>query len=251
LYVIVKPYESVGAVRLGEDPGAKALLDALLLVAGGQRFFLVQHTLFLAVRHDHIIDGRAFQIEGLFQQPDAVGARRAVLRGRRHRPGGRDPGVQAPEGLVREVHDRDVLEWGAEQISRKDLDIAFGYPRRAQVSVDIARQHVLRLDQAQGLDITGIGASSTLGSCQLGPHVAGEVHIGRVPGLGVGVLVDEVAQLRDDLADWRPIQRGDEGQIDAAALIQGDQEPFLGALHGRPRRVAPHHVVVQDGGFLG
>ena len=41
------------------------------------------------------------------------------------------------------------------------------------------------------------------------------------------------------------------GQIDDAALVEGDQQPFLGALDGRARRVAPDHVLVHDGGLLG
>src|SRR5215510_4981711 len=47
--LIVKAYESLRAVRIGEDPGAKPLLDALLLVAGGQGLFLIEHALFLAI----------------------------------------------------------------------------------------------------------------------------------------------------------------------------------------------------------
>ena len=115
--LIVEAYESFGAVRIGEDPGAKALFDGFLLVARGQGFLLVEHALFLAIPLEDVIDGRAFQVEGLLQQPDTVGARRAVLRGGGHRPRGGDPGVQAPEGLVREVYDRDVVERGAEQIA--------------------------------------------------------------------------------------------------------------------------------------
>ena len=140
---------------------------------------------------------------------------------------------------------------GAPNRRREGLDVRLGDPGRAQVGVDVAGQHVLGLDQAQGLDIAGIGGAGTLGGGQLGAHVAGEIHIRRVPDLGVRVLVDEVAQLGDDLADWGSIQRGDEGQIHDAPLVEGDQQPFLGALHGRPWRVAPDHVVVQDGGLLG
>ena len=123
--------------------------------------------------------------------------------------------------------------------------------RAPQVGVDVAGQHVLGLDQAQGLDIAGIGGAGTLGGRQLGAHVAREIDIRRLPDLGVGVLVDEVAQLGDDLADWGLVERGDEGQVHHAALVEGDQQPFLGALHGRPWRVAPDHVVVQDGRLLG
>ena len=65
-----------------------------------------------------------------------------------------------------------------------------GYPRRAQVGVDVAGQHVLGLHSAQGLGVAGIGGAGALGGGQLGAHVAGEVDVGGLPGLGVGVLVD-------------------------------------------------------------
>src|SRR5262249_41282793 len=105
------------------------------------------------------------------------------------------------------------FEWGAEQMRREGLDIAFRYPRRAQVGVDLAGQHILGLDGAQGVDIAGIGAASAFGGVQLGAHIARQIDIRGVPDLGGRVLVDEVAQLRDDLVDWRPVQRGDVWQI--------------------------------------
>ena len=82
--VIVDAYEALGAVGIGEDPGAKALFDALLLLARRQRVLLVEDALFLAVPLEHVIDGRAFQVEGLLQQPDAVGALGAVVGGGGH-----------------------------------------------------------------------------------------------------------------------------------------------------------------------
>ena len=46
------------------------------------------------------------------------------------------------------------------------------------------------------------------------------------------------------------VERGDERQIDRAALVEGDQQPFLGAV--RPcvigRRLADH-VLGHDGGL--
>jgi hypothetical protein len=40
-------------------------------------------------------------------------------------------------------------------------------------------------------------------------------------------------------------------QIDRAALIEGDQQAVLGALHGCDGRAAADHILVHDGGFLG
>src|SRR5215831_16432260 len=87
--LIVQAYESFGAVGIAEDPGAEPLLDALLLLAGSERFFLVQHALFFPIPLKDVVDGRAFEVERLLQQTDAIGARRAVLRGGGDRPRGR------------------------------------------------------------------------------------------------------------------------------------------------------------------
>ena len=43
--VVVKPHQPLGAVGIGEHPGAEPLLDELLLFAGGQRRFLVDDAL--------------------------------------------------------------------------------------------------------------------------------------------------------------------------------------------------------------
>ena len=47
---------------------------------------------------------------------------------------------------------------------------------------------------------------------ELGAHVAGEVGIGGLPFLGLGVLVDQVAQLVDDLTRRAAVERGDVGR---------------------------------------
>ena len=222
-----------------------------LLLAGGQGLLLVEDALFLAVRHDDVIDGRAFQVEGLLQQPDAIGAVRAVVGGGGHRPHRLQARLDAPERIGRQVGDGHRVRRHAEEVGGEGLDVRLRDPGGAQVGVDVAGQHILGLHQAQGLGVAGIGDASALGGRELGAHVAGEIDIGGLPGLGVGVLVDEVAQLGDDLAHRGLIERGDVGQIDDAALVEGDQQPFLGALHGRPRRVPPDHVVVHDGRLLG
>ena len=86
-----------------------------------------------------------------------------------------------------------------EQLGGKRLDVAFRYPRRAEIGVDVAGQHVLGLHFPQGLDIAGKGRAGALGGGELGPHVAGEIGVGGLPGLGFRVGEDQVAQFGDDL----------------------------------------------------
>ena len=249
--VIIAAHETLGAVRISEDPRAEPLFDLLLLVAGGEGLLLIEHTFFPAIPLDDVIDGRAFQVQGLLQQPDAVGTVRAVVRGGGHRPHRLQARLDAPHRIGRQVGDGHRVRWHPKEVGGEGLDIRLRDPGGAQVGVDIAGEHVLGLHQAQGLSIAGIGGAGALGGRELGAHVAREIDIGGVPDLGVGVLIDEVAQLGDDLPDGRRIERRDIRQINDAPLVQGDQQPFLGALHGRSWRVAPDHVVVHDGRFLG
>ena len=45
------------------------------------------------------------------------------------------------------------------------------------------------------------------------------------------------------------VERGDERQIDRAALVEGDEQPFLGASDLRDGRRLADHVLGHDGGF--
>ena len=52
-----------------------------------------------------------------------------------------------------------------------------------EIGVDVAGQHVLRLHAPQGLGVAGIMPGRRSGGGELGPHVAGEIGVGRLPGL--------------------------------------------------------------------
>jgi hypothetical protein len=103
--VVVEAHEALGAVWIGEDPGAEPLFDLLLLVAGGEGLLLIEHTFFPAIPLDDVIDGRAFEIERLLQQPDAVGTVRAVVRGGSHRPHRLQARLDAPDRIGRQMGD--------------------------------------------------------------------------------------------------------------------------------------------------
>ena len=65
--------------------------------------------------------------------------------------------------------------------------------------VDVAQQYILGLDGAKSIGVAGIGGSCCFCGGELGAHVAGQVGVGGLPGSRVGILVDEVTQLGDDL----------------------------------------------------
>ncbi|MDZ4782037.1 MAG: hypothetical protein SGJ19_17450 [Planctomycetia bacterium] len=107
-------------------------------------------------------------------------------------------GFHAPGSLLLQLLYRNRRERDTEQVGGEGLDVAFGDPRRAEIGVDVAGEHVLRLHSFQGFDIAGEFASSPLSGVKFVTHVAGEINVGRLPGLGFGVVKDQVFQLVDD-----------------------------------------------------
>ena len=47
------------------------------------------------------------------------------------------------------------------------------------------------------------------------------------------------------------VERRDVGQVDTAALVEGDEQPFLGGADGGDGRARPDHVPLHDGGLRG
>ena len=88
-----------------------------------------------------------------------------------------------------------------------------------------------------------------LGGGELGPDVAREIGIGGLPGFRFRVVEDQIAQFGDDLLLGLAVERGDERQVHRAALVQRDQQSFLGAADVRDGRGLADHVLEHDGGF--
>ena len=204
---LYKPHEPLGAVGIGEHPGAETLLDEFLLLAGGQRRLLVDDPLLAVAVFDRVVDHRRFHVQGQVEQPGAVGACGAVLGGGGDRLLGGVVGVEAPDGILFQVGDRDGGRIDVEQIGGECLDVACRYPRCTELGVDVAGQHVLGLHGPQGFGIAGVSRAGTLGGGELGPDVAGEIGVGRLPGFGFRVVEDQVAQFGDDLL-LRACRRG-------------------------------------------
>ena len=129
----------------------KLFLDELLLFAGGKGRFLVEHALLAVAGVDDVVNRRRLHVERQVEEVGAVGAGGAVLGGRGDRFQGGVVGVDAPHRVFGEMPDLDRGRLDMEQIGGESLDVAFGNPRRAEIGVDVAGQHVLRLHVAQGL----------------------------------------------------------------------------------------------------
>ena len=91
---------------IAEHPGAELFLDELLLFAGGQRRFLVDHALLAVAVIDRVVDRRRLHVQRQFQKPGAVGTLRPELgRGSHGRLGG-IVRIYAPDGIFLQMADR-------------------------------------------------------------------------------------------------------------------------------------------------
>ncbi|HET6879195.1 MAG TPA: hypothetical protein VFI31_03505 [Pirellulales bacterium] len=84
----------------------------------------------------------------------------------------------------------------------------------------------------QGLDVAGIDRLGGFGLLQRLSHVAGKIDVGRLPGVGLRVAVDKVAQFLDDAILQLAVALADIGQVNLAALVERHQQFFLGAING-------------------
>ena len=70
-----------------------------------------------------------------------------------------------------------------------------------------------------------------------------------MPGSGFRVRKDQVAQLGDNLCFRLAVEGSDERQVHGAALVEGNQQSFLGAADVRDGRGFADHVLLHDGGL--
>jgi hypothetical protein len=167
-----QPLRSLGAL---EHPLLELLLDELLLLLGRERRLRVDHAP-VGVGGVGVVDDRSLHVQGELQQPGPVGPGGAVLR-----PGGDGllggiPDVHRPHRVLLQVRNIDRIRCDAEQGGGGEVaDIGLGDPGGAEVGVDVAGQHVLRLHRPQGLGVAGVPRTRPLRRLELDPHVAGQV----------------------------------------------------------------------------
>src|ERR1700676_2307396 len=106
--------------------------------------------------------------------------------------------------------DGDRVPLDLEQIGGECLDVAFRYPRRTEIGVNVAWQYVLRLHGSQCFDIAGIRGAGRLDGGELGADVTGEIGVSGLPGPGLWVWEDQVTQLGDNLCFLLTVQGANE-----------------------------------------
>ena len=101
--VVVQPNETLGSLRIGEDPGPELFFDESLLLTGRQRFHLVDDFHFI----NGVVHDRRFHVEGQTQQPRSVGTSGSIIRGRRHRAFRPVVGFKGPHRILHQMADWD------------------------------------------------------------------------------------------------------------------------------------------------
>ena len=87
--------------------------------------------------------------------------------------------------------DPDILCADAEQVCGEIADDIDRYPRRSQISVDVAWQNILGLDGFQGFDVP-LDASPAR-CIELAAHIAGEIIVPRDRLVGLRVAENKIA----------------------------------------------------------
>ena len=248
--VVVNPDQPFRPVRIAEDPAREALLDPLLLFQRGDGLLLVDDPLRVAVGvAEFVVDFRRAEVQRLLKQQQAGDAPGSEFLGVCDRAFGVAVAGDGPERVFRQVVNLNRAPADAEQAGGKVADNIDRDPRRAKVGVDVAGKDVLRLNRLKRLDVA-LDPGLPRG-CQLPPHVPGQVGIAGFIGAGFGVEEHELAQLGQDRVAVLAIQGGDVVEIDPAALIERNQQSFLGRRNRRDRGGRPDHILHHDRRFRG
>ena len=88
------------------------------------------------------------------------------------------------------------------------------------------------------------------GGGELGADIAGEIGVGRLPGSRFRVGEDQLAQFGHNVRFRFAIEFPNERQFHRAALVEGNEQPFLGALNMGDGRGLADHILGHDGGFF-
>ena len=179
--VVVEAHQPVGAIGLGKHPGAKALLDLFLLVAGGERGLVVHDPLLAVAVVDGVIDDGSLEVQRLLEEPDTIGSDGSELGGGGDRALGGAVGVDAPDRILLQVADANCRGGNVEKGRGEVADVVFRYPRGAEIGVDVAGEHVLWLHGGKRLGVSGVSRAGLLGFGQFRPDVAREISVGGLP----------------------------------------------------------------------
>ena len=139
-----------------------------------------------------------------------------------------------------------------EQSVREVLHVPWRQPRRAKTNVNFRGSEVCWLHGFQRLDILGIsrvGYGCCVRDRQLFTHVAGQILVVGLPLVCLRIEKDDALQVRQKLRHWFVEQVGHVVEVNAAVLVQGDEQRFLRGADRLDRLPVMNCALLEDGGL--
>ncbi len=219
--VVIDPRQPVGPVGIGPDPVLESGLDLLQLFLGGFRIHNIEHALFSRAVLHRIEDLRHPAVQRVGYELAGMTAIGAPF-GRAGRHPSQLPRLDGPRCQLRHMMDRDL---GTHRLLDEGGNIGSGNPWAPKTRGNVGRPKIGRLNHDQGTDIAledGVECGSGFCGFELVADLTGEIGVGRLPGTGLGIPVNGVAEFGDDCFGIGVQQLGDVIDVDMAAFVEHD-----------------------------
>ena len=246
--LIVLFHQQSAPLRVFPDPASKSIFNGLLFLLGKGGFVLVQHTFFLAILLNGIIDAAITQVQGVLQDFVGVGPAGAVCFGGHNVAvaGGRFI-ADSPFGSIRRVADgdgvivADTIGW-LKSFHHELLHDGGVEPCSTQTHINFGCFQIfgLRFFQCFHVDLELRAAfCSKLRHTQLIAHIAGKVFVRSLPTsfrvvcISGRIFENHTRQFSGDalIVTGYTKQVSHVGQVNFAMLANGHRQCFARGIH--------------------
>ena len=238
-----------GALAVFPNPVAKAILQLLLFLSGGDSLRLIHGagSVFVVV-----VGSRCAPVQRLLDQFGRAESGGAV---------GRPVVYDVPCAIVQfdgpcrddpGVPDLHACSGNIQQFGNEIADVRRRNPRRAEARFDLARFQVFGLHRPQRFDVSAIGRIErfrSLGSGEFRAHVAAEIAVGGLPDSTLWIAVDERSKFVLKFGSTPPGERLHARPTDFAGLVEGHQQCLGRGLDSLHRAITLQRAAVEYGGL--
>ena len=203
---------------------------------------------------DFVVGGGSAVVEGVLDEDGGGETGGAVGSGIGSGVFGGIAEFDGPTGDALGVRDRDVFLFSGQQFAEEALDIGHGYPRGTQARVDIAGFEIAGLHGAEGVYIRGeLGRNGGggFGDFELAPDIAGEVGIGGLPGVALGIAEHQAGEFVLQSGNASLGETRHAGPVDLPGFIETHDQRFGGGFDVFDGLVAFDGALMEDGRFGG
>ena len=246
--LIVLFHQQSAPLRVFPDPSSKSVLDGLLFLLGESGFVLVQHTFFLAILLDGIIDAAVAQVQCVLQDFIGIGPAGAVGFGGHNVTVASSRFIADPPfGSIRRVTDgdgvvvADAIGW-LKSFHHELLHDGGVKPCGTQTHINFRGFQIFGLGFFQSFNIDPelrVAFCSKLCHAKLIAHIAGKVFVRSLPTsfrvvcISGRLFEDHTGQFSGDalVVAGSTQQVGHVGQVNLAMLANGYRQCFAGGIH--------------------